>query len=127
MGVQYLMFAIVIAFIFVVVAKVLGGSSDKAEEHKARMAEYDAKKIRYQDQHEEHEWKRAQNAQDEELFLLNKEKMLAQQELDMIRRETEIARREQEILNAQKALKDKEVHPDKYSDWTPKDKEDKED
>lgn len=118
MGVQFIMFAMVIAFVLVVVAKVVGGSSSdiKAEEHEARMADYDRKA-------EEHEWKRAQKAQDEELALLNKEKMLAQQELDMIRRETEIARREQEILNAQKALKDKEIHPDKYSDWTPKDKD----
>lgn len=123
MGVQFIMFAIVIAFVLIVAVKAIGGgnSSDmKAEEHEARMADYSRKA-------EEHEWKRAKNSQDEELYLLNKEKMLAQQELDMIRRETEIARREQEILNAQKALKDKEVHPDKYSDWTPKDKEDKED
>lgn len=52
------------------------------------------------------------------------EKLKAEIQSQKVRYEADIARKEQEILKAQKDLQYKKDHPEKFSDWSPKNNKD---
>lgn len=121
MDVQMFIYAAVAVFVLIVgigaISGQLKGTNRKAEEHKARMADYDRKA-------EEHEWKRASQQSSAEKAELEIEKLKAEIQSQKVRYEADIARKEQEILKAQKDLQYKKDHPEKFSDWSPKDNKD---
>lgn len=116
-GIVFIIAAVaVLGVIIVAGVGAVKTSKNKAEEHSARMAEYSAKDVRYQDQHEEHEWKRA----DRNTSLQEKE---IEVKLNEVRLQKEIAQKEQEILKLQKELQYKKDHPEKFSEWHPEDED----
>ena len=121
MDVQMFIYAAVAVFVLIVgigaISGQLKGTNRKVEEHKARMADYDRKA-------EEHEWKRASQQSSAEKAELEIEKLKAEIQSQKVRYEADIARKEQEILKTQKDLQYKKDHPEKFSDWSPKDNKD---
>lgn len=112
MDVQMFIYTAVAVFVLIVGIGAISGqlkSNRKAEEHKARMADYGRKA-------EEHEWKRA----DRDSSLREKE---IEMKLNEVRLQKEIALKEQEILKLQKELQYKKDHPEKFSEWHPEDED----